>query len=179
MAAVGNRYARALADVVLDRKLIPGRIREQVRSVVQLVESSDDLRNVWDNPSVRSEQKRNLLDAIATRLVLDPMVRNFIAVLIDNQRIGMIALIANQFESELDARLGIAQADVMSARALNTEERVALEAQIKQITGKSVRANYTTNTSLIGGAVVKVGSTVYDGSLRGQLEKLKETLSAE
>lgn len=179
MASVGNRYARALVDVVLDKKLIPGRIREQVHSVVQLVESNADLRNVWDNPSVPSEQKRKLLDAIANRLVLDPMVRNFIAVLIDHHRIGMIAMIAKQFESELDARLGIAEAEVASARPLSTEERVALEAQIKQITGKSVRATYTTNESLIGGAVVKVGSTVYDGSLRGQLEKLKETLSAE
>src|SRR5512142_998597 len=102
MAQVTSRYARALADVVIDKKLIPGRVREQVSSIAQLVASNDNLRHVWDNPSVPSEQKKKLLDAIGQRMVLDPMVRNFIAVLIDHDRIGMINIIARQFEIELD-----------------------------------------------------------------------------
>ena len=179
MASVTIRYASALADVVLDKKLIPGRIREQMQSVVALVDSSADLRNIWDNPSVPSDQKRKLLDAIAKRLVLDPMVRNFLAVLIDKHRIGALAIIAKQFEAELDTRLGIAEAKIKSARDLTTDERLALENQIKSVTGKSVRASYTTDKGLIGGAVVQVGSTIYDGSVRGQLSKLRETLSAE
>ena len=179
MAAVTSRYARALADVVLDRKLIPGRIREQVNAIVQLMAANPDLRNVWDNPAVPSDQKKKLLDAIAQRLVLDPMVRNFLAVLIDHHRIGMIDLIARQFELELDSRLGITEAKVTSSRDLTTDERLALENQIKQITGKSVRASYTTDKELIGGAVVQIGSTIYDGSVRGQLSKIRETLRAE
>src|SRR4051812_19331313 len=131
MAAVTSRYARALADVVLDKKLIPGRIREQMQAVVALVDSSSDLRNVWDNPSVPSDQKRKLLDAIAKRLVLDRMVRNFLAILIDHNRIASIGVIAKQFETELDSRLGIAEALIKSARDLTTEERLALENQIK------------------------------------------------
>ncbi len=179
MAAVTSRYARALADVVLDKKLIPGRIREQVRSVAQLLDSSAELRNVWENPGVPSDQKRKLLDAIAQRLVLDPMVRNFVAVLIDHRRIGIFNLIADQFDKELDARLGIADAKVTTTRDLTTDERLALENQIKQLTGKSVRASYSTDKNLLGGAVVQVGSTIYDGSVRGQLSKLRETLTAE
>ncbi len=179
MAAVTSRYARALADVVIDRKLIPGRIREQVNAIVQLVEANANLRNVWDNPAVPADQKRRLLDAIGQRIVLDPMVRNFIAVLIDHHRIGMIDLIAKQFETELDARLGIAEARVISSRDLTTDERVVLENQIRLITGKAVRAAYSTDTTLIGGAVVQIGSTIYDGSVRGQLTKLRETLSTE
>src|SRR5512143_2575412 len=179
MAAVTSRYARALADVVLDRKLIPGRIREQVNAIVQLMAANPNLRNVWDNPAVPSDQKKKLLDAIGQRLVLDPMVRNFLAVLIDHHRIGMIDLIVRQFEVELDSRLGIAEAKVSSSRDLTTDERLALENQIKQLTGKAVRASYTTDKQLIGGAVVQIGSTIYDGSVRGQLNKLRETLSAE
>jgi F-type H+-transporting ATPase subunit delta len=179
MAAVTSRYARALAEVVLEKKLIPGRIREQVQSVVALLESSSDLTNVWENPGVPADQKRKLLDAIAKRLVLDPMVRNFLAVLIDAHRIGALAIIAKQFEAELDAKLGIAEAQVRSARDLTTEERLALENQIKQVTGKSVRASYATDKTLIGGAVVQIGSTIYDGSVRGQLSRIRETLSAE
>ncbi len=179
MATVTSRYARALADVVIDRKLIPGRVREQVNAIVQLVTSNPNLRNVWDNPAVPSDQKKKLLDAIGQRLVLDPMVRNFIAVLIDHQRINMVELIAKQFETELDTRLGIAEAKVTSSRDLTTDERLALENQIKQITGKAVRASYATDKGLIGGAVVQIGSTIYDGSVRGQLSKLRETLIAE
>jgi F-type H+-transporting ATPase subunit delta len=179
MAAVTSRYARALAEVVLDKKLIPGRIREQMQGVVGLVDSSSDLRNIWDNPSVPAGQKRKLLDAISKRLVLDPMVRNFLAVLIDHHRISSIGIIARQFEKELDSRLGIAEANVKSARDLSTDERLAIENQIKLVTGKSVRASYSTDKGLIGGALVQVGSTIYDGSVRGQLNKLRETLSAE
>ncbi len=179
MAAVTSRYARALADVVLDRKLIPGRIREQVNSIVQLVNANPDLRNVWDNPAVPSDQKKKLLDAIGQRVVLDRMVRNFLAVLIDHRRIGMIEAIARQFEVELDSRLGIAEAKVTSSRDLTTDERLALENQIKAITGKAVRAAYSTDKHLIGGAVVQIGSTIYDGSVRGQLSKIREILSAE
>ncbi len=179
MAEVSSRYARALADVVIDKKLIPGRVREQVSSIAQLVAANVNLRNIWDNPSVPSDQKKKLLDAIGQRMVLDPMVRNFIAVLIDHDRIGMIDIIARQFELELDAQLGIAEAKVTSSRDLTTDERLALENQIKQITGKSVRASYATNKGLIGGAVVQIGSTIYDGSVRGQLNKIREALSAE
>ncbi len=179
MAEVGNRYARALADVVIGKKLIPGRIREQVSSISALVMSNANLRKVWDNPSVPSDQKKQLLDAISQRLVLDPMVRNFIAVLIDHGRIGMVDVIARQFELELDAQLGIAEAKVTSSRDLTTDERLALENQIKQLTGKSVRAAYATDKGLIGGALVQIGSTIYDGSVRGQLNKIRETLSAE
>ncbi len=179
MASVNSRYARALADVVFDKKLIPGRIREQVHSFVELLNSSPDLRNVWDNPSVASEQKRKLLDVLCGRLAVDPMVRNFLAVLIDHHRIVALPQIARQFDAELDARLGIADAEVASARVLSPEERQLIEAQISKITGKSVRATYSTDKGLLGGAVVKLGSTVYDGSVRGQLEKIKETLSAE
>ena len=179
MAVVTSRYARALADVVIDRKLIPGRIREQVHSIAQMVSGNANLRNVWDNPAVPSDQKKKLLDAIAQRMVLDVMVRNFIAVLIDNDRIGMIDIIARQFELELDAQLGITEAKVTSSRDLTTDERTALETQIKQVTGKSVRASYATDKGLIGGAVVQIGSTIYDGSVRGQLSRIRETLSAE
>lgn len=179
MAEVTSRYARALADVVLDKRMVPGRVREQLHSVVAVVEGSLDLRRVWESPAIPVEQKRNLLDAISSKLELDPMVRNFVAVVIDHHRIPMLSRITRQFEIELNARLGIAEAEVVSARQLGPDERQALEAQIGQLTGKSVRANYGINRDLLGGAMVKIGSTVYDGSIRGQLEKLKETLSAE
>ena len=85
---------------------------------------------------------------------------------------------AQQFQEELNQRLGLAEADVTSARELSAEERRRLETQIKSVTGKSVTARYATDAGLLGGALVRVGSTVYDGSVRGQLERLKEQLIA-
>jgi F-type H+-transporting ATPase subunit delta len=179
MAAVKSRYARALVDVVFDKKMVPGRVREQLQSVLDTLNNSIELRRVWENPSVPTEQKTRLLDAIGAQLGLDAIVRNFIAVLIRHQRIGMLGQIVDQFESEINTRLGIAEAEITSARQLGTEEREAMESQIARMTGKQVRAKYATNGALLGGAVVRVGSTVYDGSVRGQIDKLKEVLTNE
>ncbi len=179
MAAVQSRYARALADVVFEKKLIPGRIREQLRSLVDTFNASLDLRRVWENPGVPTEQKTKLLDAICAQLTVEPVVRNFVAVLIRHQRIAMLGSIVEQFDLEVNARLGIADAEITSARALGPDERQAMESQIARLTGKQVRAKYVTDGALLGGAIVRVGSTVYDGSVRGQINKLKEVLANE
>ena len=81
-----------------------------------------------------------------------------------------------QFEAEVNERMGIADAAVTSVRTLADDEKRALEAQVAKITGKKIRASYSTDKSVLGGSVVKVGSTVYDGSVRGQLERLKQQL---
>ncbi len=179
MAAVTSRYARAFADVVIDLKLDPARTVEQLRSLVAVVNASDDLRRVWENPAIPAEQKRNLLDAIVQRMGIARPLRNFVAVLIDRRRIAALAEISRQFELELDARLGFAEATISSARELSAGEKRQLETQIERLSGKKVRASYTVDHGLLGGAVVKLGSTIYDGSVRGQLQKLKQELSSE
>ncbi len=178
MAAVNSRYARAFADVVFDMKLNASAVVQQVRSLVDVVNASAALRRVWENPAIPAEQKRGLLDAIVARLGVMKPVRNFVAVLIDHHRIAALPEIARQFEIELDHRLGFTEAEVTSARALSDEEKSALEAQISNVSGKRVRATYTTDSGLLGGAMVKLGSTIYDGSVKGQLEKLKQELSS-
>jgi F-type H+-transporting ATPase subunit delta len=105
------------------------------------------------------------------------MLRNFVAVLIDKRRIGAIREIFDQFRQDLDARMGIADAQVLSARQLSDVERKSMEAQITALSGKRVRATYSEDPSLLGGAVVRIGSTIYDGSVRGQLERMKQQIS--
>ncbi|HSE49351.1 MAG TPA: ATP synthase F1 subunit delta [Terriglobales bacterium] len=178
MAAVTSRYARALVDVIVERKLDATKTMEQLDALVAALEASPPLRNVWENPSVPAEQKRKVLDVLAARLGADKMVRNFLAVLIDNRRIAALAEIARQFRSELYERLGIAEAEVTTTRELAAEEKRGLEAQIAKLTGKKVQARYATDGKILGGAVVRVGSTIYDGSVKGQLRRLKEALSA-
>jgi len=176
MAAVASRYARALVDVVMEQKIDPMAAVQQVNSIVAAIKESPDLRKVWEAPDIPADQKRNLLDAIAKQAELSRTVRNFFAVLIDHQRIAMVEQIARQFEVDLDAELGFAEAQVTSARSLSDGERRELESRVATMTGKKVRARYAANPALLGGVLVQVGSTIYDGTVRGQLEKLRQQL---
>jgi len=178
MASVANTYARAFADVVLSARLDAARAIGGLSEIVRLLEESADLKRVWLNPAVPAEQKRKLLDAIVQQEGIDKQVRNLVAVLIDHRRVQFLPRIVEQLEKELDARLGFAEAQISSARELRPAERQALEAQVAKATGKKVRANYGLDASLLGGAVVRVGSTIYDGSVKGQLEKIREAISS-
>ncbi len=178
MASVASVYARAFADVILDVKLDAGQALTELRTVQALLAQSGELRRVWENPAIPAEQKRGLLDAIAERDRISSPVRNLVAVLIDHQRVKFFDPIIRQVQKELDARLGFAEADVTSARELGESEKRALESRVGTLTGKKVRARYEQDTSLLGGVVVRVGSTIYDGSVKGQLEKIREAIRA-
>ena len=178
MASVASTYARAFADVVLDAHLDANRATGGLRRIAALVAESTELRRVWENPAVPAEQKRRLLDAIVHREGIERHVRNLVAVLIDHRRIQFLARITEQLENELNARMGFAEAHITSARELGDTEKRELEAQIEKVTGKRVRAKFGLDASLLGGAVVRVGSTIYDGSVKGQLERIKEAISS-
>lgn len=178
MASVASTYARAFADVVLSAHLDANRAVGGLKEIARLLNDSADLQRVWENPAVPAEQKRNLLDAIVQREGIDKQVRNLIAVLIDHRRVPFLPRIVEQLEKELDARLGFAEAQISSARELDEAEKRTLESQIAKATGKKVRASYALDSSLLGGAVVRVGSTIYDGSVKGQLERIREAISA-
>lgn len=177
MAAIGNRYARAFVDVVFARKLDANAIAESLDTLAQLFAGSAELRTLFDNPAVPAEQKLKLVDSLAQRVNVSREVRNFIAILIDKRRIGLLSEIAQQFKTEMNERLGFAEADVVSARELASDERAQLEQQISAASGKKVRARYRKDATLLGGVLVKVGSTVYDGSVRGRLERMKTALA--
>ncbi len=177
MASVAGSYARAFADIVMDDRLDADKCVAELRAVAVLTDESIELSRVWENPAVPEEQKRNLLDAIAKRDGISKTVRNLIAVLIDHRRLHFLDRVIEQLEKELDARRGFAEAQITSARTLNDTEKRQLEAQVGKLTGKKIRASYGQDTSLLGGAVVRIGSTIYDGSVKGQLEKIKEAIS--
>ena len=178
MASVASTYARAFADVVLSAHLDADRAVGGLREIAGLLAESADLRRVWENPAVPAEQKRRLLDAIVQREGIERHARNLVAVLIDHRRVQFLGRIVEQLKKELDARMGFAEAHITSARELGDAEKRALESQIERATGKKVRAQFGLDASLLGGAVVRVGSTIYDGSVKGQLEKIREAISS-
>ncbi len=176
MASVTNTYARAFGDAVFDMRLDPAKSLREAQEIAALVAQSKELREVWETPSITAEQKRAVLDAIVSREGISRAVRNFVAVLIDHRRINFLEPIVKQFELELDRRLGFAEAEITSARDLNDSERNLLESHVQKLTGKKVRARYFRDAALLGGAIVRLGSTIYDGSIAGQLERIREQL---
>ena len=178
MASVASTYARAFADVVLSAHLEADRSIAELRAIASLLAESPDLKRVWENPAIPNDQKRRVLEVIAEQDGIAKQVRNLVAVLIDHRRVHFLEPIIQQLEKELDERLGFAEAQIISARRLSEAQKRAFEEQVGKLTGKKVRAQFEQDASLLGGAVVRMGSTIYDGSVRGQLEKIKEAISS-
>lgn len=178
MAAVLARYARAFADVAVAHKLNPEETVKELSQMAGLIAGNRELRNVLQNPAVGRTQKLALLDAIVKRLGGAKLLRNFLAVLIDHRRIASVGEVVEQVKKELDRRMGIAEAVVSSARSLTAAEKKSLERQLAEITGLTVRATYTEDAALLGGVTVRVGSTIYDGSVQGRLQRMRREIAA-
>jgi len=179
MAAVSSRYARALADAVTGGKMAGSElVEDQLKGFLGLLQESADLKNVLTSPAVKPTQKKNLLETLGGKLGFSILARNFLFVLVDHKRITLLHEILPLFRLEMDNRQGIVQADVTSAAALSAVECASLEAAVAKRTGKKVRAAYQVDPALIGGAVTRVGSTVYDGSVREQLQILRAKLTS-
>jgi F-type H+-transporting ATPase subunit delta len=177
MAAVAAAYARAFADVVLDAHLKADDVQKQLDNFVAAWWESDDLREVFLDPSFPADQKVAILDKLNERLGMSQQVRNFFAVLIQHDRMDVLGEILDEYRKEMDRRLGISEVHVTAARSLEADERRGIEQKVAAMTGTQVRAQYYEDKSLLGGVVVRVGSTVYDGSVRGRLERLRKQLA--
>ena len=178
-SAVASRYARAFADVVMapGSSLLPADAIAQLRAFESVMESSADLRHALASPAVRASQKRAIVSRFSEELGLSRLTRNLLFVLIDHRRITLLSHVREAFESESDQRLGFLRAEIISAEALDPQQTAALEAGLTEMTGKQIRARFQVDPSLIGGVLARMGSTVYDGSIRGQLDKMRRQIA--
>lgn len=174
-----NRYAKALADLALDPKMefAPEAMAGQLESVEQALAESPDLRNVLLSPAVTPVQKRAVVSRLAGPLGLHPLIKNLLYVLIDHRRTPLLSEIREAVREQVDERLGIVRAGVSAAQPLSGEQRTALEAKLRTMTGRDVRCEYRSDASLLGGVSVRIGSSRYDGSARGQLDALRRRLA--
>ena len=155
---------------------MPAKTLREAQSLAALVAASKELRQVWETPSIPAEQKRAVLDAIVAREKISRPVRNFMAVLIDHRRVHFLEPIVKQFEQELNQRLGFTEAEITSARELTcTGARGAGSAGGKADRQESARP-LLAGCILLGGAVVQVGSTIYDGSVKGSWREFGSSL---
>jgi F-type H+-transporting ATPase subunit delta len=179
--ALANRYANALADVVMSPRsaLQPAAAVSELQSFADLLRSSVELHNALATPAVPASRKRAVVNRLGDDMKLSKVTRNFLFVLIDKRRINILPEIAESFDLVVDERLGFARAHVTSAKELTGEQRTAVTAELEKLTGKRLRTLFVADESLIGGLVARIGSTVYDGSVRGQLHMLEHRLAAE
>jgi F-type H+-transporting ATPase subunit delta len=176
MATVANTYARAFADVVIANRLDATKTFAETQQLSDLVRENKSLREVWENPSIPAEQKRAVLDGIVKRAGISQPVRNFVAVIMDKRRMKFFHDIVAQFREDLYQRMGIAEAEITAARDLSAAERAELERDLAKVTGKKIKARYEEDRAILGGVVARVGSTVFDGSVKGQLERIRQQL---
>lgn len=177
--AISSRYANALADVVLGSKgaLQPQTVVEQLTALESVIASSGDLRNVLNSPAVTMTKKGAVISHICKSLGMDRLVQNFVYIVVRNRRGSLFPQIRVSFERALDDRTGLVKTDIASAAELSPSAQASLEAQLAKLTGKRVRCQYTVDPALLGGVIARIGSTVYDGSVRGQLESLRRKLT--
>jgi F-type H+-transporting ATPase subunit delta len=176
MAAFVSRYARAFLDVVTSSHLDATALNRQLADFEATWDGSPELQTFFENPAVAAVQKVAILDKLNAKLGMQKELRNLIAVLINHDRIGSVHEVAAAYRAALQERMGIRQAEIVTARELSSEERGLLLEGVGKLAGARIEAQFKQDKSILGGAVVRIGSTVYDGSVRGRLERLKETL---
>jgi len=177
MSAIVSRYANAFLDVVTSAKLDVAAIGHELNDFLATWEGSAELRTFFSNPAIAAKQKVAIMDKLNAKLGMKKELRNLLAVLIDNDRIADVAQVAAAYRALLQKRQGIEQAEIATARPLNAVEEEKLISEIGKLAGAKIEASFKLDETILGGAVVRIGSTVYDGSVRGRLERLKEVLS--
>jgi F-type H+-transporting ATPase subunit delta len=178
-SAVVNRYANALADVILSpgSDVQPPTAIEQLRAFDATVQGSSDLRSVLASPAIPVARKRAVIKDIAQRLDLARTVRNFVLVLSDHRRATALGQMVDALELLLDERRGFVRAEVKSAFELHQIDMDELSGRLGKLAGAPVRMRFAVDPELIGGVTAKIGSRVYDGSVRGQLSEMRKRLA--
>lgn len=172
---IARRYSTALADSVLASGQTEI-VKAELEALGRLFAESIDLQTVFSNPSIAHASKDRVLDELIARARPSKTTANFLKVLLQNGRLGEIGDINERFVSVLEERAGRITAEITSARELPGDERSEFEKNLARLTGKQVSVNYAINKDIIGGVVTRIGSTVYDGSVKTKLENLREQL---
>lgn len=172
---VARRYATALADVVV-KSGETETVKGELKAWEELMASNPDLENAFRNPVTQHQKKENVLEGLLARAKPTKTTANFLRVLLKNSRLTDLKVINERFAQVLDERSGIVVAEITSSRDLSDAEKAELRSNLEKLTGKTINPTFDIDGDLIGGVVTKIGSTVYDGSVKTQLEILKAEL---
>lgn len=172
---IAKRYATALLDIGSEGGQLDGLVEEIARAA-DAYESSSELRNAFDNPLIPLGAKKAILHDLAEGLRLSATAKHFLGLLVDRRRIKALPPIATRLREMADLRRGITRAEVLTAMPLPEEYFEKLQRELERITGQKVALDRKLDPSLICGVLIRVGDTIYDGSLIARLKQLKETM---
>jgi F-type H+-transporting ATPase subunit delta len=170
------QYANALADIALAQGAAQPAAKQLSDFGAVYLESAE-LRNFLASPAVGREAKHGVIEKILARLGASRIIRNFLFVIVDHRRTAVVPEIVARFQEVIRQRQGIAEAEVRSAVELNAAQKAEMAQTLGRLTGKRVETRYALDRGLLGGAVVRIGDTVYDGSLRHRLEEMRTRLA--
>jgi F-type H+-transporting ATPase subunit delta len=172
------QYANALADIALEQGAAEP-VLKQLTDFSNAYQESVELRNFLASPAVEREDKHGVIEKLAARLGASKIIRNFLFLMIDNQRTTLLPQMLDSLQLVLQQRQGVAEASVVSATPLNDAQKAQLQQTFEKLTGKKIQAKYSQDPTLLGGALVRIGDTIYDGSLRNRLNQMRARLAAE
>jgi F-type H+-transporting ATPase subunit delta len=172
------QYANALADIARAQGAAEPALK-QLADFGAAYAESPELRNFLASPAVSRDAKHGVIEKLIARLGASKILRNFLLVIADHQRTHILPEIITAFQEVVRQRQGIAEAEISSAVELSAAQKAQFARTLERITGKRVEAKYSLEPALLGGAVVRVGDTIYDGSLRNRLNTMRARLAAE
>ncbi len=178
MKSASLQYANALADVALAQGAADSALKQLADFGVAFA-ISPELRNFLTSPAVPRDAKHAVIEKISARVGVGKIIRNFLFVIADHQRTHILPEIIAAFEGVIRRRQGIAEAEISSAVELSAAQKKRFAQTLERLTGKKIQAKYSLDPALLGGAVVRVGDTVYDGSVRNSLNELRARLAAQ
>jgi F-type H+-transporting ATPase subunit delta len=170
-----KRYAQALLELC-DEDQSHARIQRDLTKFVGLYNESRDLREVFANPSIDLESKRRVLDELLKRQLANRITRNFLMLLLDRGRMAVLPGIVEELVRRIDQRAGRLRAEVTSAAPLSSIDTSRIQRALEQMTGKKVTVETKVDPTIIGGVVTRIGNIVLDGSVKNQIDKMREHL---
>ena len=176
LQTIARRYASALADVIIERKE-EREVQQEIDQWASMIESSSELKEVFANPTIAYDEKQKVLEALITRTRVRPTTASFLRVLLRNQRLAQLKDVAERLNLVLDERGGVVSANVTTARPLPEDMKNTVRHALAAATGRTVRVSFTTDETIIGGLVARIGSTIYDGSVQSRLDRLSDELA--
>ncbi len=178
MKSASLQYANALADIAVTQGAAEPATKQLAEFGKAYAESAE-LRTFLASPAVTAEAKHGVIEKIARRIGASKIIRNFLLVITDHRRTQILSEIIAAFQQVVRQRQGVAEAEVSSAIELTAAQRKDLAKTLERLTGKKIETKYSLDPALLGGAVVRIGDTIYDGSLRSRLNEMRARLAAE
>jgi F-type H+-transporting ATPase subunit delta len=175
---VSKQYAKAFADIAIAQGAPQTAVR-QLADFGEAFAASAELRNFLESPAVDTQIKHRVIEKIVAQQGASRINRNFLFVIVDHHRAYMLPEIIVAVQEVVRQRQGLAEAEISSAVELSAAQKTELAKTLSRLTGKSIEPKYSLDPALLGGAVARVGDTIYDGSLRSRLTEMRARLSEE